>query len=316
MADDVVIVEAVSKSFQEVRALDDMSFSARSGEILGVLGPNGAGKTTAIKVLSTLVQPDTGRALVAGYDTVGDAEAVRGAIAVTGQFAAVDAELTGVENLVLFGRLLGLEKSAARDRAERLLADLSLTEARKRLAKTYSGGMRRRLDIAISLMVPPTVLFLDEPSTGLDPRSRAEVWDLIERLRSEGVTIVLTTQYLEEADRLADRIIVIDQGRVIAEGTPGELKARTGPARLVLEPADGRLDELAGILASFDAVVEDEHVALAIDDGPRTVAAAMARIGESGLDLVDVATRAPTLDDVFFALTGHAAASSETSDDV
>jgi len=315
MSDEVVIVEAVSKSFGDVRALDAMSFSARSGEILGVLGPNGAGKTTAIKVLSTLVRPDDGRALVAGRDVVAEAEAVRARIAVTGQFAAVDAELTGLENLVLFGRLLGLEKNVARDRAERLLLDLSLGDAKKRLAKTYSGGMRRRLDIAISLMVPPTVLFLDEPSTGLDPRSRAEVWELIERLRAEGVTIVLTTQYLEEADRLADRIIVIDHGRVIAEGTSDELKAQTGPARLVLTPAGGRLAELADVLDPFDAVVEDERVSLAIADGPRTVAAVMARIDSSGLDLVDVATRAPTLDDVFFALTGHAAVAGGDADD-
>ncbi|WP_375002942.1 ATP-binding cassette domain-containing protein [Aeromicrobium sp. CTD01-1L150] len=312
MSDPVVLVDAVVKTFGDLRALDELSFAAHEGEILGVLGPNGAGKTTVVHILSTLLHPDAGQAHVDGYDTVAESEAVRRSIALTGQFAAVDGELTGLENLVLFGRLLGLERNAARDRAGELLASFSLTEAQGRPAKTYSGGMRRRLDIAISLMVPPRVLFLDEPTTGLDPRSRHDVWEVVERLRADGVTIVLTTQYLEEADRLADRIIVIDRGRVIAEGTPSQLKTRTGPDQLVLTPTDVDPQALAGALDGFETTVGTETVSLPIDDGPRTVATAMAALGAAGIELADVALRKPTLDDVFFNLTGH---TTEADDD-
>lgn len=277
--DAVVVLDNVTKTYRTrdrtVHALDGLSLSVSRGELLGVLGPNGAGKTTAVNVLATLTRPDSGTATVAGHDVATDPSGVREAIALTGQFAAVDGELTGLENLVLFGRLRGMSRKDATARADELLASLSLSDVRDSLVRTYSGGMRRRLDIAVSVMTVPEVLFLDEPTTGLDPTARRELWDVVRDLNNRGVTIVLTTQYLEEADELADRIAVIDHGLVIAEGTADELKSRLGPAELLLT------------------------------DGAKTAAAVMQAVGASGIDLSGVTMTSHSLDDVFFALTGH-----------
>ncbi|MEL6893737.1 MAG: ATP-binding cassette domain-containing protein, partial [Actinomycetota bacterium] len=247
-------------AFGEQRALDGVSLSVRAGEVFGLLGPNGAGKTTMINVLATLLSPTAGSASVAGHDVVEEAAAVRSAISLTGQFAALDDMLTGEENLVLFGRLRGLSKSAAGSRAAALLERFSLTEAGGKAAGKYSGGMRRRLDLAASLVVPPRVLFLDEPTTGLDPRSRNELWDVVRELRADGMTIVLTTQYLEEADQLAERIVVIDAGATVAEGTPDALKAQVGGQACVVTPADrARVADLATALGDLGAVHVDSE---------------------------------------------------------
>lgn len=337
----IVRLDNVSKTFtgrgkhsRTVHALDSLTFHVGRGELLAVLGPNGAGKTTAINVLSTLEVPDSGTASVAGHDVVTDPGAVREAIALTGQFAAVDEELTGRENLVFFGRLRGLTRTEARARADALLADLSLTDAGGSLVRTYSGGMRRRLDIAASMMSVPTVLFLDEPTTGLDPHARTELWDVVRGLKEQGVTILLTTQYLEEADQLADRIVVIDHGTVIAEGTSEELKSRLGPTDLLLTPEDpAELDRLLTELAAWHPVTRQDGagqdssgqdatghdattgtdaadattIAVPLTDGARTAAAVMQAVGASGIALAGMAMGTRTLDDVFFALTGRAA---------
>ncbi|HIW90523.1 MAG TPA: ATP-binding cassette domain-containing protein [Candidatus Corynebacterium avicola] len=332
----IVRLDNVSKTFttrgrnsRTVHALDSLTFHVGRGELLAVLGPNGAGKTTAINVLSTLEAPDSGTASVDGHDVVADPGAVREAIALTGQFAAVDEELTGRENLVFFGRLRGLPKSDARARADSLLADLSLTEAGDSLVRTYSGGMRRRLDIAASMMSVPTVLFLDEPTTGLDPHARTELWDVVRGLKNQGVTILLTTQYLEEADQLADRIVVIDHGTVIAEGTAEELKSRLGPTDLVLTPEDPAdrerlLTELApwAPTAGQDGTPADPAasadsagtVAVPLTDGARTAAAVMQAVGASGIALAGMTMGTRTLDDVFFALTGRPTAEEREND--
>ncbi|MGP9722736.1 ATP-binding cassette domain-containing protein [Corynebacterium sp. AOP40-9SA-29] len=309
----VVSMDAVTKTYRTrdrtVHALDRMTLSVRRGEVLGVLGPNGAGKTTAVNVLSTLESPDSGTATVAGVDVVQDAAAVRASISLTGQFAAVDGELTGHENLVLFGRLRGLSRPAARNRADALLADLSLTDVGRSLVRTYSGGMRRRLDIAVSMMTVPEVLFLDEPTTGLDPHARTELWDVVRALSARGVTIVLTTQYLEEADELADRIVVVDHGTVIAEGTAEELKARLGPNELILTPDDpGDLPRLAASLNAWAPATEGDAVRVPLTDGARTAAAAMQALGGTGIELAGMEMARHTLDDVFFALTGESTA--------
>jgi len=308
----IVTLTDVRKTYRTrhrtVHALDGLPLSVRRGELLGVLGPNGAGKTTAVNVLSTLVRPESGTATVAGHDVVTDPSAVRDAIALTGQFAAVDGELTGLENLVLFGRLRGLSKKDAVARADELLNSLSLSEVRNSLVRTYSGGMRRRLDIAASVMTVPEVLFLDEPTTGLDPHARSELWDVVRELNRQGVTIVLTTQYLEEADELADRIVVIDRGTVIAEGTAEELKSGLGPTSLVLTPdsADD-VGVLIPALEQWNAVtgVETGTVSVPLVDGPRTASAVMQAVGSSGIELSGMTMSTHSLDDVFFALTGH-----------
>ncbi|MEM9038543.1 MAG: ATP-binding cassette domain-containing protein [Actinomycetota bacterium] len=309
-------VEQLVKTFGEQRALDDLTFHVDTGEVLGLLGPNGAGKTTAINVLSTLLRPDGGTARVLGHDVVAAADEVRRSISLTGQFAAVDEALTGTENLVLFGRLRGLTKSDAMTRAAALLDRFSLSDAADKSVGQYSGGMRRRLDLSVSMVVPTPVLFLDEPTTGLDPRSRNELWDVVRELRAEGLTIVLTTQYLEEADTLAERIVVIDTGRVIADGTPDELKDRAGGQACVVTPTDpDQLDDLRSALSSVGtATVEGDAVAVAGADSAR-LPAVVAAAAAAGIELADVSLRRPTLDDVFLQLTDRPAASPDSSTD-
>ncbi|WP_281202160.1 ATP-binding cassette domain-containing protein [Nocardia jejuensis] len=312
---DGVVVEGVEKSFGAVKALRGITFRAAHGEVLGILGPNGAGKTTMVNVLSTLIAPDSGRAEVAGHDVVTAAADVRRSIMLTGQFAALDDALSGYENLVMFGRLMGLRKRAARARADELITEFDLTDAATRRVGTYSGGMRRRIDIACGLVVRPEVVFLDEPTTGLDPRSRQGVWDLVAGFRKHGITTLLTTQYLEEADALCDRIIVIDHGVVIAEGTADELKARTGGSYCEIVPMrtqdlDAIADALGDLLptANREALNEDsDSLAIPAPRGAKTLAEALRRLDSAGLELVDIALRRPSLDDVFLQLTGHRA---------
>ncbi|GAB2677871.1 ATP-binding cassette domain-containing protein [Nocardia goodfellowii] len=311
-----VVVEGIEKSFGAVKALRGVDFVAAQGEVLGILGPNGAGKTTTVNILSTLIAPDKGRATVAGHDVVADPAAVRRAIMLTGQFAALDDMLSGYENLVMFGRLMGLRKRAARARADELLAEFDLLTAAGRRVGTYSGGMRRRIDIACGLVVRPDVVFLDEPTTGLDPRSRQGVWDLVSSFREHGITTLLTTQYLEEADALCDRIIVIDHGVVIAAGTADELKARTGGAYCEVVPLD--LKDLPAIAEALGSLLPEENratlgrdsdrIAIPAPDGAKTLAEALRRLDDAGVELVDIALRRPSLDDVFLQLTGHLAA--------
>ena len=310
------------KSFGDTRAVDGVDLAVRRGSVYGVLGPNGAGKTTTIRMLATLTRPDAGTATVLGHDIVTEAAAVRSRISLTGQLASVDEDLTGRENLVLLGRLLGLGRPAAKDRAAELLDAFGLTEAAGKLVKHYSGGMRRRLDIAASIVVTPELMFLDEPTTGLDPRSRNQVWDIIRAFVAEGTTILLCTQYLEEADQLADGIAVIDHGRVIAEGTPGQLKASVGSGSLrvrVLDPA--QRPRAAGFLERELGPVslESDPVALSAScsDADRA-AAAVAGLAATGVRIAAFSLGQPSLDEVFLALTGHPAepAPAEESEDV
>ncbi len=303
-----LIVENLTKRFDDVTALDGLTMSVARGEVLAVLGPNGAGKTTAINILATLLRADSGTAVVAGHDVRAEPHEVRSAIALTGQFAAVDEVLTGSENLVLFGRLRGLSQSQAEQRAKQLLDEFSLTEAANKRVRTYSGGMRRRLDLAASLVVPAEVVFLDEPTTGLDPRSRNELWDVVRQLREDGLTIVLTTQYLEEADQLAERIIVIDKGTVIAEGTPAELKATAGGSSAAAVPVEpDQLSDLAAALVDIGATTVDDEAGAVIvaGGGSGHLASIVLRAQEAGIALADVSVRTPTLEDVFLQLTDH-----------
>jgi len=301
----------LAKSFGETRAVDGVDLSVRGGSVYGVLGPNGAGKTTTIRMLATLLRPDAGSAKVLGHDIVKEADAVRGVVSLTGQLASVDEDLTGRENLILIGRLLGLKGPAVRQRATELLEAFGLSDAAGRLVKNYSGGMRRRLDLAASIVVTPQLMFLDEPTTGLDPRSRNQVWGIIRALVAEGTTILLCTQYLEEADQLCDRIAVIDRGRVIAEGTPGELKASIGSGALhvrLLDPeqrpqAEGILArELGAVTLEADAA----GLSAACSDAGRA-AEAIAELSSLGVGIADFSLGQPSLDEVFLALTGHPA---------
>jgi ABC-2 type transport system ATP-binding protein len=299
------------KSFGETRAVDGVDLTVRRGSVYGVLGPNGAGKTTTIRMLATLLRPDAGEARVLGHDVVDDADAVRGIVSLTGQLASVDEDLTGRENLVMLGRLLGLNRPATRARAGELLDAFGLVDAAERLVKHYSGGMRRRLDIAASLVVTPQVMFLDEPTTGLDLRSRNQVWDIIRTLASAGTTILLCTQYLDEADQLAEGIAVIDHGRVIAEGTPGQLKASVGPGVLhvrLLDPEQRPVAErvLARELAVVHAEPDPAALSAPCPDADRG-AKAVAELTRAGVGIVSFTLGQPSLDEVFLALTGHPA---------
>jgi ABC-2 type transport system ATP-binding protein len=299
------------KDFGSTRAVDGVDLAVRTGSVYGVLGPNGAGKTTTIRMLATLLRPDGGEARVLGHDIVSEADAVRGVVSLTGQLASVDEDLTGRENLVLLGRLLGLRRSTAKARAAELLDAFGLSEAAARLVKHYSGGMRRRLDIAASIVVTPQVMFLDEPTTGLDPRSRNQVWDIIRALAAGGTTILLCTQYLDEADQLAEGIAVIDHGRVIAEGTPGQLKASVGLGALhvrLLDP-DQRAEAERVLGRELDVVhLEPDPAALSAPcaDADRG-AQAVAELARAGVGIADFSLGQPSLDEVFLALTGHPA---------
>jgi ABC-2 type transport system ATP-binding protein len=302
----------LEKSFGKTRAVCGVDLAVRRGRVYGMLGPNGAGKTTTIRILATLLRPDAGEARVLGHDIERDADAVRGAISLTGQLASVDEDLTGEENLVLIGRLLGFRHRQAKARAAELLEAFELDAAAGRLVKNYSGGMRRRLDIAASIIVTPELMFLDEPTTGLDPRSRNQVWDIIRALAAGGTTILLCTQYLDEADQLADGIAVIDQGRVIAEGTPGQLKASVGSSALHVRLLDpDRRDDAEGILARvLDAEVhlEPDPSALSAPCADADQAAeAVGELSRSGIGVANFSLGQPTLDEVFLALTGHTA---------
>jgi ABC-2 type transport system ATP-binding protein len=308
---DAVVVDALAKAFGKTKALNGVSFTVPSGTVLGLLGPNGAGKTTCVRVLTSLLKPDSGTATVLGLDVVKQAEQLRRVIGLAGQYAAVDERLTGRENLRLVGRLYHLPKSEVAARSDALLERFQLTDAADRVVKTYSGGMRRRLDLAASLVNRPEVLFLDEPTTGLDPRSRLALWEVIEGLVADGTTVLLTTQYLEEADRLADRVAVIDGGAVIAEGTPNELKDKVGGSVLVALPAFERdADAVAAVLVGLGAG-EVKRLAggeLSIPaQGIELVGQAALALATSELEIAELGLRRPTLDDVFLTLTGHAA---------
>ena len=301
----------LAKSFGEVKAVDGVDLAVPQGSVYGVLGPNGAGKTTTIRMLATLLRPDAGSARVLGYDIVDQADEVRGAVSLTGQLASVDEDLTGRENLILLGRLLGLKWPQARERSAELLEAFGLADAAGRLVKNYSGGMRRRLDIAASIVVTPQLMFLDEPTTGLDPRSRNQVWDIIRALVAGGTTILLCTQYLDEADQLADGIAVIDHGRVIAEGTPGQLKASVGSGALrvrLLDPAQ-RSDAERVLASELGTVHLEPDPAALTAPCPDTdrAAEAVAELTRSGVRLADFSLGQPSLDEVFLALTGHPA---------
>ncbi|MCL4288521.1 MAG: ATP-binding cassette domain-containing protein [Thermoleophilia bacterium] len=304
-----ISVRGLVKSYGEVRALDGIDLEAERGSVLAVLGPNGAGKTTAVRILTTLLKPDAGSAEVIGFDVVEQAPALRAEIGLAGQYAAVDENLTGIENLVMVGRLYGERRAAARRRADELLGRFSLADAGERIVKTYSGGMRRRLDLAAALVADPPVLFLDEPTTGLDPRSRLELWETIELLVSTGTTVLLTTQYLDEAERLADRIAVIDRGRVIADGTADELKQRVGGLRVEAHLTDrSQAAAAAAALASMSEegpTIEDARVSVRVDSEAGRIMEAARRLDGAGVDADDVAIRRPTLDDVFLTLTGR-----------
>ena len=308
-------VEGLVKHFGETRALDGIDLAVDTGTILGVLGPNGAGKTTAVRILATLIKPDAGRASVGGYDVVHDAHRVRQLVGMTGQYASVDENLTGIENLVLIGRLLQIPRREAKARARQLLESFGLEDAASRAAKTYSGGMRRRLDLAASLVGRPQMLYLDEPTTGLDPRARLELWALIRKLVTEGTTVLLTTQYLEEADELADDIAVIDHGKVIATGTPQELKRRTGAQSLVVRPAATTdipvVVSLVGDLTANHPEVEGEHVTAPVTD-PAVLPAAVRRLDDAGVVIAELSLRSASLNEVFLSLTGHRADESES----
>jgi ABC-2 type transport system ATP-binding protein len=310
--------QGLVKTFGDVRAVDGVDLTVAGGSVYGVLGPNGAGKTTTIRMLATLLRPDGGTARVLGHDIVAQADEVRRAVSLTGQLASVDEDLTGRENLILLGLLLGLRRSAAKARAAELLDAFGLEEAAGRLVKNFSGGMRRRLDIAASIVVTPRLMFLDEPTTGLDPRSRNQVWDIVRELQEAGTTILLCTQYLDEADQLADRIAVIDHGTVIAEGTPGQLKASVGSGALKVRLLDPEQrpeaeDVLRRELGHVNLEPDPAALTATCADADRG-ALAVAELTRSGVRVADFSLGQPSLDEVFLALTGHTAEGSEDED--
>jgi oleandomycin transport system ATP-binding protein len=320
MQQPAIVVEGLAKSFGETRALDGIDFEVPEGAVLGLLGPNGAGKTTAIRILATLIPLDAGRASVGGYDVVRQPGEVRRLIGLTGQYAAVDELISGRENLFMIGRLIGFGKVEARQRSDELLEFFGLTDAATKIVKTYSGGMRRRLDLAASLVGRPRFLYLDEPTTGLDPHSRRQVWDEVQQLAAQGTTVLLTTQYLDEADHLADEIVVIDRGRVIAAGTADELKQKVGGQVIEVRPGD--VEDLGGAarvlekLARTEAAIDRDEglVSVQVAD-PSLLTAAVRRLDRAGIPVVDLALRRPSLDDVFLALTGRHAESEQADDE-
>ncbi|GAA3374847.1 daunorubicin resistance protein DrrA family ABC transporter ATP-binding protein [Streptomyces sannanensis] len=317
-----IYAEGLVKTFGDVRALDGVDLDVPEGTVLGLLGPNGAGKTTTVKVLTTLLRPDQGRAVVAGIDVLKHPNEVRRSIGLSGQFAAVDEYLTGRENLEMVGRLYQLSARDAKNRAGELLERFNLAEAADRTAKTYSGGMRRRLDLAAALVVSPPVMFMDEPTTGLDPRNRQALWDVIQELVAGGTTLLLTTQYLEEADHLAHDICVVDHGKVIARGTSDELKARTGGERVeVVVHQREQISPAREILSGFGRGAEvavDEHtrkLTVPVTGGAKLLAEVIRDLDARGVEIDDVGLRRPTLDDVFISLTGRHAENGSTNDD-
>jgi daunorubicin resistance ABC transporter ATP-binding subunit len=315
MADAAIAAEGLGKRFGRVHALDGVDLELPAGAVLGVLGPNGAGKTTLVRILATLLKPDRGRARVAGFDVAAHPAAVRRRIGLSGQYAAVDPFLTGQENLVMIGRLYGLTRRQARRRAGDLIGVLELDSAAGRLVRTYSGGMRRRLDVAASLLAAPTVLFLDEPTTGLDPRGRLALWQVLRERIGQGTSLLLTTQYIEEAERLAGRIVIIDHGKVIASGTPGQLRARAGGDRLDVQSLPGQDPRrLAGALAALgtaDPVVDEAagRVILPVTGGAGILPEVATQLAAAGLDVASLALRRPTLEEAFLAWTGQPASS-------
>jgi len=312
-----ILAEGLHKYYGKTHALDGLDLIAEEGTVLGLLGPNGAGKTTAVRILTTLIRPDSGRAEVAGLDVVKDADALRAHIGLAGQYAAVDENLTGFENLEMVGRLYHLSGKVARRRASELLEQFDLVDASRRLVKTYSGGMRRRLDLAASLIISPPILFLDEPTTGLDLRGRLAMWEVISTLVADGTTVLLTTQYLEEADQLAHQIAVVDHGLVIAKGTSDELKAQVGGERLELTVAHkGDLDAAVRAVRPYSAGeiqvnTDNRHIVVPVTQGSQLLAAVVRDLDAAQISVDDLALRRPTLDDVFLALTGRAAEEEE-----
>jgi oleandomycin transport system ATP-binding protein len=316
----VIEAEGLTKRFGSTQALAGVDIAAPAGRVLALLGPNGAGKTTAVRILATLLKPDAGHARIGGRDVVTQAVEVRQLIGLTGQYASVDDQLTGTENLLMIGRLLGLSRPSARARARQLIEQFGLADAAGRAAKTYSGGMRRRLDLAASLLGDPDVLFLDEPTTGLDPRARGQGWDTIKGVTADGATVLLTTQYLEEADELADEIVVIDHGKVVAAGSPADLKAKTGGQTLAVraaarEHAAQVAAAVAEITGVWPEINDDTGLVVAPASDPAMVAALVRRLDEAGIAPAELALRLPSLDEVFLTLTGRPAEDTNDTDD-